>query len=439
MLFISLVISQWHFTVLSWFTHDYAVSYWDTVMLIFFSIAVLLVFLISFFLAYNTLGKWKHLIFIIIWISYEILFVEWEIPFPMLSLGSVLGSYPSLIQWYSFTGVFGGTFWILAINFFVLKLMLNGKLLNWKAMTTVVIPIIISLGIYYDYTKEKVETINVIAVNNKLETNNHFNCIIDMLEHENDSAYKLIVCPEGIIKLSDSSIPVNKYFSALKRLLVSKHKQATIIVGCGLKIKRMNSSKNTNHYNLAVQCDTTGFVDFRNKKILVPFGEFIPYPEYLCKIKRIQNAVNEIVDYNPNYDRVLEHDRFRILPLICYELYFSNKIRRYYKSEPPNVICCSANEYAIPNRLYYNQFSRMSTILAVSFKSPVIKSTINGYSSIINCKGKMISSYYNTDEIVKGKIELNSHKTIYAKYGYYPLLGLLIICCIGKSRTNDYD
>jgi apolipoprotein N-acyltransferase len=438
-MFVVTSISLWHFIVLFWlyYDNDKAVTIWDITIIIFFLISVLLFFLFAFTIFHKTIRKLRFFIFIIFWIIYEIMLVEWDIPFQMLSLGTVLGGKPSLIQWYSVTGVMGGTLWVLLVNYFVLRYMKTYRKSDLRYMLYVfIIPFLVSLTMLFIDRGTNRKTANVIAVNLKFENNNNFERVLGLLENETDSTTQIIVCPEGIVDLPTSSFPINKYFSTFKRLLNSKYKQACIIFGCELKIGDTFDNQNPEYYNLAVQCNNQGFVNFRNKKVLVPFGEFIPYPEYLGKISRIRNAVTKEISYNEAYDTVFIHSELRILPLICYEQNFGNKIRRYFHKHKPNIITCIANEYAVPNKLYNTQFNRLAIIQAISFRTPVIKSAINGYASIINGRGKQLKSRYNSNEVIKEDIEIQTNRTIYAQFGYYPVFVLVLLSYFCKHIKN---
>jgi apolipoprotein N-acyltransferase len=362
--------------------------------------------------------------------------VEWDIPFPMLSLGSVFGNFAPVIQWYSITGVFGGTLWILLVNFLFLELFKNRKI-TVPLPLILVIPIIISCIMYFNRREESGKNMSVIVVNNNLENNNHFNKTIDLLYKDKDDNVKLIVCPEGLFDISDRSFQTNRYFSTIKRLLKSNYNRAEMIIGCEFKSVKKRLHNKTSYYNLAVQFNSNGRIAIRNKKILVPFGEFIPYDNYLGKIDRIKKAVGKVISYRPEYDTVFTCNEFKVLPLICYELYFGNKIRRYTSNDNIDIICCLANEYAIPNKVYYKQFVRMSRILAISFRRLVIKSTIQGNSLIVSPEGDIIQTAYNTNEILKGTVILKSVNTYYERLGYKVVISfwsILIFLFILKER-----
>jgi apolipoprotein N-acyltransferase len=54
--------------------------------------------------------------------GYEHFHLSWDLAWPWLNLGNALATAPKLIQWYEFTGVRGGTLWIILGNFAILKL-----------------------------------------------------------------------------------------------------------------------------------------------------------------------------------------------------------------------------------------------------------------------------------------------------------------------------
>ena len=59
--------------------------------------------------------------FVLIWMGYEHVHELWDLAWPWLNLGNALATAPKLIQWYEFTGVRGGTLWIILTNFAALR------------------------------------------------------------------------------------------------------------------------------------------------------------------------------------------------------------------------------------------------------------------------------------------------------------------------------
>src|SRR5210317_2006011 len=47
------------------------------------------------------------------WMSFEYWHLNWDMSWPWLNLGNAFASFPDWIQWYEYTGTFGGSLWIL--------------------------------------------------------------------------------------------------------------------------------------------------------------------------------------------------------------------------------------------------------------------------------------------------------------------------------------
>jgi apolipoprotein N-acyltransferase len=126
----------------------------------------------------------------------------------MLSLGVILGNFPAIIQWYSLTGIIGGSLWILLVNVLVVKFIKKEHLS--LSYSFIIFPLIISLILFY--IKEcNYNSINIAAVNLKFENENYnnFERSINIVENEIDYTTDLILCPEGLLYLPSSSFPIN--------------------------------------------------------------------------------------------------------------------------------------------------------------------------------------------------------------------------------------
>ena len=63
----------------------------------------------------------KPSLLVAFWIAFEKFHLNWDFSWPWLNLGNVFSENILWIQWYEFTGVFGGTLWILIVNLIGLK------------------------------------------------------------------------------------------------------------------------------------------------------------------------------------------------------------------------------------------------------------------------------------------------------------------------------
>lgn len=96
--------------------------------------------------------KGRFLWFILFWIIGEIVLTKWDLSFPWLNFGNVLGNQWYLIQWYCFLGVYSGSFWILLISLTIFKLNKNKKYLFYL-ISLISLPLF-SLFYYFTFNEE---------------------------------------------------------------------------------------------------------------------------------------------------------------------------------------------------------------------------------------------------------------------------------------------
>ncbi len=86
--------------------------------------------------------------FVCFWLSFEFLHFRWDLSWPWLTLGNGFSSFHSWIQWYEFTGVLGGSLWILWINiivFSIIEKIISGEKVRGgvpKLLSFLLIPVI---------------------------------------------------------------------------------------------------------------------------------------------------------------------------------------------------------------------------------------------------------------------------------------------------------
>lgn len=61
------------------------------------------------------------------WLTFEYIHLNWQISWPWLTLGNGFAMHTTTVQWYEYTGVAGGSFWILVMNILVHKLVVAKK------------------------------------------------------------------------------------------------------------------------------------------------------------------------------------------------------------------------------------------------------------------------------------------------------------------------
>ncbi|MEK9613764.1 MAG: apolipoprotein N-acyltransferase, partial [Flavobacteriaceae bacterium] len=107
-----------------------------------------------------------------IWLTFEKIHLLWDFSWSWLNLGNVFSEKIYWIQWYEYTGTFGGSFWVLSLNvwlFFILKSYSQTR--SFKSLfrkityplLSIALPIAVSLYLYQRVETPK-KSIEVIMV-----------------------------------------------------------------------------------------------------------------------------------------------------------------------------------------------------------------------------------------------------------------------------------
>src|SRR5690554_1952643 len=78
--------------------------------------------------------------FPVFWIGFEYLHFNWELSTPWLTHGHIFSVAPQVVQWYSYTGVHGGSLWIAIVNLLLFKALINVlyEKKSWKKQTRLI-------------------------------------------------------------------------------------------------------------------------------------------------------------------------------------------------------------------------------------------------------------------------------------------------------------
>lgn len=136
------------------------------------SLVMAIVFLIYHIVAKRLPSKIHWVFLPAIWIAFEKFHLNWDFSWPWLNLGNVFSETTTWIQWYEYTGSFGGSLWVWIINIGLYKTFIHYyenrdrnrlKIGLSKNLLGIAIPIIISAIIAHNYM-EKGESLSVVIV-----------------------------------------------------------------------------------------------------------------------------------------------------------------------------------------------------------------------------------------------------------------------------------
>ena len=271
-----------------------------------------------------------------------------------------------------------------------------------------------------------------IDINRFFEEENPKKIVLDLikLSEPNTSKKTIFIFPEGIL----SSIylqDIKKYHQIISDNFSDNHK---IILG-------INSYEDSKIYNSLVVLDNNANILAKyNKNKLVPFGEFLPYENFFKKLgfKKITQGYLSFSSSDKRH--LININSFNFLPLICYEIIYSGKIKKKYDEDFDFILNISEDGW-FGNSVGPHQHFSHSIFRSIEEGKNVIRSTNNGISAFINSNGQIIKRIISTK---KGFIELESFKqvkkTYFSTYGnkifFYFLIIYISLIAFLKIREN---
>jgi apolipoprotein N-acyltransferase len=412
----------------------------------------------------------RYFMFILSWLSIEYLYNTWELGFPYLDLGYILGNYPSYISFYQILGVRGGSLFILIINVLLYDIVRG---LNRKATITyykiLICIIVLIIPVCYFKLKNNIwpytKVINVMVVHPHTPVKGFkYNVSVDSLIEYQISKTRLklnmdidLICwPEGAVTgknyvfgIKDNNF--ERIFSFLDSLentailtgAIFREEFSHLSTADKLKPVKFDIDKQdfSLSYNGAIiLTKDRSYNEVRIKEKLVPFDEKVPYPKFFLYLSKYIEPSGQISFQNRSINKkLLEFNEIKCFPSICYELMFSEYCRKQV-NKGANLIVNIANEGRINDSLFSESMLNVARIRAIENNRWVVKSTNQGVSAIIDNEGNithvMRKKVSNT---LVSDIELIETKTIYSKYGdllgrLSPILVLLVLLYISLFK-----
>ena len=177
-----------------------------------------------------------------------------------------------------------------------------------------------------------------------------------------------------------------------------------------------------------------------DKTRLVPFGEFLPFENFLNKfgLKKITEGHGSFLKGSDNKNILV--DKLNILPMICYEVIFTHLIQKS-KSETNLIINISEDGW-FGDTIGPDQHFAKSIFRAIENDTFLLRSTNKGVSAIVDNKGKIIKQL---DRNEAGNIEfevplIKSNKVKNDLIFFILLITYLSIFLIlkKKMKNNNY-
>ncbi len=381
------------------------------------------------------------------YVALEYLHESWDLAFPWMTLGNGFAGLHQLAQWYEFTGVYGGSIWILLSNILAFELYNAYKTKQRVGKTaialvaTIVLPIVTSLYIYSNY-KEKSVPVNVVVVQPNIDPYDKYGEIsateqLQILAKLSDSVGQVnteyFVWPETAIPnyADEDKIRANGDYIKTQEFL-SKYKNGTLITGIESRKfyddqKTLSAKVNPNggfydNFNTAMQVENSANVQFYHKSKLVPGVEKLPFPTVLSFLAPVFDKLGGSVSGWGWQDKpgvFYSQGGVGVAPVVCYESLWGSWIGESVKNGA-QFITIITNDGWWGNTSGKDQHLLYAKLRAIETRRWVARSANTGISGFINQRGDVVQqSKWWTRSALKADINLNDNLTIYVNNGDY--------------------
>lgn len=390
-----------------------------------------------------------YLAFIAYWISFEYGHLNWDLTWPWLTLGNSFAEFPTLIQWYEYTGVFGGTLWILLANvllFQIAKAYQAKQPFRQKAVRLgvfLILPILISLGIYAAFEEEG-EIVEVVVIQPNYEP--HYEKFSVSLRAQIDQFLRLttsqidagtdyVLYPETSFgQVNVDQIERHPAIRAIEDFFEG-YPNTTIVIGLSAydifqpgeqhteAVRTAVDGRDTIYYealNAAAQIiPEEGEVQWYRKSKLVPGAETFPFRDFMWFFAPLVQSLNGTWEgVGTQAERsVFRSGQVRIGPAICYESVFGEYFTGYVR-KGANAIFIMTNDGWWDNTAGHQQHLHYASLRAIETRRSIARSANTGISAFIDQRGGIHqATEYGEAAAIKGDIVLNDRITFYVRWG----------------------
>lgn len=388
---------------------------------------------------------------IVLWISFEFVSHRGILPWPWLTLGNGLANSIRLIQWFEFTGVLGGSFWVLLVNILIFETVMNLKrkqfLKFFRQLVVLLIAFFLPAGLsyylYFNYSESgKICRVVILQPNidpytekfNGIGEKEQIQRMVRLAEQSVSDSTNMILAPETAFPVicEDSLGSRNIKLNDIEKI-IRLYPKVDFIAGAITKravvefenvpdLKLPSKGLKYDSFNSAVLISDLQNPPISHKTILVAGVEKAPFREYFGFIPDfIINPGGSIGELTPGEAPTLlkMKNGELVAPVICFESIFGNYVRKEVLKGAGYLVVLTNDGWWKHSAGVWQHFG-YSKIRAIETRRSVIRSANTGISGGINQRGDVISkSQIAKTCTIRCNVNSNPRLTFYVIYGDY--------------------
>jgi apolipoprotein N-acyltransferase len=389
--------------------------------------------------------------FIIFWLCFEYIHLNWQLSWPWLTLGNVFASSPEWVQWYEITGTSGGSLWILLVNVIVYQLIKNWKTASkkWIMEYTVVSMIFLLLPFAFsqmllitETSSDKTAKTNVVIVQPNVDpytekfeagsTEAQVQRLISLSEERLDSNTRLVLWPETALPRAVVQDQVEQNLNYIPVFdFVKRHPHVTLVTGIET-FKTYGTEKATNTarksggdgtyydaFNASVSIKTNEPLQFYNKSKLVPGVETLP--DFLMWLAAIfEHFGGTAGGYGKSKEAAVfktQGNPYVSAPIICYESIYGEYVAEYVR-KGATLLTILTNDAWWAETPGHRQHLNYARLRAIETRRWIARSANTGISAVIDQKGALIETrQWAQKASIKFNIPALTEETVFVRNG----------------------
>jgi len=456
------------YSYLAFFTWNICVTWWvvyaslggAAMAFICNSLLMCMVFMIWHNIKKRIHKPWTIWLLVPLWLAWEYGHTLWDLTWTWLTLGNAFAFEHHWIQWYEFTGVSGGSLWVLVVNILLYKSLTHAEGFAWKKLVpaglAIALPIAISLLIpVLEKGESSARPQNVVVVQPNIDPyNDKFNTepaaqlanLLRQLDGKLSAETDYLVLPETYLTeyVNEAQLENSYSIRFLRSTILKEFPQIKIVTGASTyrffgageevsSTARQSGDDNRfyDSYNTALQIDSTPVIQIYHKSKLVPGVERMPFPWLLKPFEKLAIDMGGTMgSLGTQPDRVAFFNAAKntgIAPVICYESVYGNYMTGYMR-QGANMIFIITNDGWWEDTPGYKQHLAYARLRAIESRCPIARSANTGISCFITPQGDIgQATNWWKPAVIQASLRPNPSPTFYSRFGDLISLGAVAL------------